>query len=52
MCGHLRVLFLYDNLLERMTGLETLRNLTELYLQNNAIQQIEGLEALSKLRIL
>ena len=39
-----RVLYLYDNVIRRMSGLERLTKLTHLYLQNNRIERVAGLE--------
>jgi protein phosphatase 1 regulatory subunit 42 len=38
-----RVLYLYDNAIRRMTNLAPLPHLTHLYLQNNALTRVEGL---------
>ena len=49
-CKRVQVLYLYDNMIERIAGLEVLsRSLTQLYLQNNAIQKMEGLHHLPRL---
>ena len=49
-CKRIQVLYLYDNRIERLAGLEVLsRSLTQLYLQNNAITKMEGLHCLPKL---
>jgi Leucine-rich repeat (LRR) protein len=44
-----RVLYLYDNVIARLAGIERLTKLTHLYLQNNRIARIEGLERCASL---
>ncbi|EGF81830.1 hypothetical protein BATDEDRAFT_23483 [Batrachochytrium dendrobatidis JAM81] len=51
--NNLTVLFLYDNKIQVIQGLENCHNLTRLYLQNNNISSISGLETgLYKLSVL
>ena len=46
-----RVLYLYDNAISRLTGLDPLApSLTHLYLQNNNLPRVEGLAKLAKLQ--
>ncbi|KAJ3256796.1 hypothetical protein HK103_005170, partial [Boothiomyces macroporosus] len=49
---HLQHLYLYENNIKRMDGLQSLYNLKTLYLQSNQIQQISGLERLLNLTFL
>ena len=39
-----KVLYLYDNKITSISGLEECHSLTRLYLQNNLIEKIEGLD--------
>lgn len=45
MCGSLRVLYLYENCIERIENLDSIPTVTNLYLQKNAITRMENLEA-------
>ena len=46
-----RVLYLYDNVISRLAGLDPLApSLTHLYLQNNNLPRVEGLAKLAKLQ--
>ncbi|RUS85234.1 hypothetical protein EGW08_006995 [Elysia chlorotica] len=50
LCRNLIVLYLYDNLLNRVPCLNSNCSLTHLYLQNNNISKIENLGALGRLQ--
>ncbi|GLD99582.1 hypothetical protein PINS_up008308 [Pythium insidiosum] len=45
-CPNLKVLYLYDNEIEAIEGLDRVRQLTHLHLQNNLIVKMEQLDAL------
>lgn len=45
----LEVLYLYDNLLQKVDGLSGLSRLTHLYLQNNYLESLEGISGLPNL---
>jgi hypothetical protein len=47
---HLRELYLYDNSIEEISGLEGCPSLQKLWLHNNCISAIDGLHVLSDLR--
>ena len=49
-CKNLKVLYLFDNAIQRIDGLGGLKSLIQLSLYNNQIMKIEGLEGLSSLR--
>eukprot|EP00743_Colponemidia_sp_Colp-15_P005972 GILK01006418.1.p1 GENE.GILK01006418.1~~GILK01006418.1.p1 ORF type:complete len:425 (+),score=53.62 GILK01006418.1:45-1319(+) len=49
MCPAVRVLYLYENRIERLRGLSNCQQLTHLYLQNNRISVMEGLSSLVNL---
>jgi Leucine-rich repeat (LRR) protein len=51
-CSKLAVLYLYDNSLSNVFGLEICVSLTRLYLQNNQIKRLEGFNALTSLQFL
>lgn len=48
-CGSLQVLYLYNNRISAISGLQCNRRLTHLYLQNNRLSDLQGLEALGAL---
>ncbi len=45
-CPNLKVLYLYDNAIEKIKNLEFSTQLTHLHLQNNRLRRIENLENL------
>ncbi|XP_065188328.1 protein phosphatase 1 regulatory subunit 42-like [Sycon ciliatum] len=49
MCSSLRVLYLYENCIERIEGLDNLPTITNLYLQKNVITRMENLHVLPHL---
>jgi protein phosphatase 1 regulatory subunit 42 len=51
-CVNLNVISLYENKIQKISGLENCLNLTRLYLQNNDIEEISGLNGLEKLSVL
>ncbi|KAA0187979.1 Protein phosphatase 1 regulatory subunit 42 [Fasciolopsis buskii] len=50
LCRNLTVLYLYDNLLEKIPEVGSATQLTHIYLQNNNIQRIENLRNLVRLQ--
>ena len=46
---NLKVLYLYDNRIEAITGLHSVSKLTHLYLQNNKLSSVDGLQSLVNL---
>lgn len=51
-CKKLQKLWLMENYIERIQGLEALQQLREVYLYTNKITKIEGLSTLTKLEVL
>lgn len=49
-CDQLKVLYLHNNFIQKITNLDQMRHLTHLYLQWNRIQKIENLTALKNLK--
>ena len=49
-CRNLKVIYLFDNLIDRIEGLSSLKNLIQLSLYNNHIYRMEGMEGLISLR--
>nr|CCA20389.1 conserved hypothetical protein [Albugo laibachii Nc14] len=45
-CPNLKVLYLYDNAIEKLENVDAAPHLTHLYLQNNRISEIENLDGL------
>ncbi|CAF1103350.1 unnamed protein product [Rotaria sordida] len=49
-CRLLTVIYLYDNIINKIENINFAENLTHLYLQNNRIQKLENLDYCSKLQ--
>ncbi|CAF5066226.1 unnamed protein product, partial [Rotaria sp. Silwood1] len=49
-CRLLTVIYLYDNIINKIENFNFAENLTHLYLQNNRIQKLENLDCCSKLQ--
>ncbi|TNV88203.1 hypothetical protein FGO68_gene9687 [Halteria grandinella] len=50
LCGNLRVLYLFDNYIDKIDGLNTLKNIVQLSLYNNQITIMEGFDGLPMLK--
>lgn len=48
-CPNLRVLYLYENNLMSLHGIESLRLLTHLYIQDNSLTRLDALDTLPHL---